>query len=88
MATPSIQSTFPPAKILIRQPELCRMLDLSRNGLDLLRKKDPAFPRPIKGGETRQAPAYYVMEEVQQWLKARIEARDANLHTHRQPAQA
>lgn len=80
MAKQIIQNTTPPpAKILIRQPELCRMLDLSRNGLELLRKKDPEFPKPIKGGATRQAPAYYVMEEVNRWLQSKIAKRDAQL---------
>ncbi|MNQ88090.1 hypothetical protein D3C85_1033410 [compost metagenome] len=66
-----------PAKVLIRQPALCRWLDLSRSGLDKLRKKDPTFPQPIKDGEARQAAAYYVVTEVEAWLQAKIAARDA-----------
>jgi prophage regulatory protein len=66
-----------PSKALIRQPALCTWLDLSRSGLDKLRKKDPAFPRPIKDGDSRQAAAYYVVAEVDAWLRAKIEARDA-----------
>lgn len=66
-----------PGKALIRQLTLCDWLDLSRAGLDKLRKKDPTFPKPIKGGNTRQAAAYYVVAEVEAWLKAKIEARDA-----------
>ena len=68
--------TIPP-KALIRQPALCQWLDLSRSGLDKLRKKDPTFPKPIKDGDTRQAAAYYVVAEVDVWLRAKIEARDA-----------
>lgn len=68
--------TIPP-KALIRQPALCQWLDLSRSGLDKLRKKDPTFPKPIKDGDTRQAAAYYVVAEVDAWLRAKIEARDA-----------
>ena len=68
--------TIPP-KALIRQPALCQWLDLSRSGLDKLRKKAPAFPKPIKDGDTRQAAAYYVVAEVDAWLRAKIEARDA-----------
>jgi prophage regulatory protein len=66
-----------PNKALIRQPALCGWLDLSRSGLDKLRKKDPTFPKPIKDGDTRQAAAYYVVAEVDAWLRAKIEARDA-----------
>lgn len=64
-------------KALIRQPALCSWLDLSRSGLDKLRKKDPTFPKPIKDGDSRQAAAYYVVAEVDAWLRAKIEARDA-----------
>jgi prophage regulatory protein len=64
-------------KALIRQPALCTWLDLSRSGLDKLRKKDATFPRPLKNGDTRQAAAFYVVEEIQSWLKAKIEERDA-----------
>lgn len=66
-----------PRKALIRQSALCDWLDLSRSGLDKLRKKDPAFPKPIKDGDTRQAAAFYVVAEVDAWLQAKIEARDA-----------
>lgn len=66
-----------PNKALIRQPKLCEWLDLTRSGLDKLRKKDPTFPKPIKDGESRQAAVYYVVAEVDAWLRARIKARDA-----------
>lgn len=64
-------------KALIRQLALCDWLDLSRSGLDKLRKKDPTFPKPIKDGNTRQSAAYYVVAEVEAWLRTKIEARDA-----------
>lgn len=64
-------------KALVRQTALLEWLDLSRSGLDKLRKKDPSFPKPIKDGDSRQAAAFYVVEEVEAWLKAKIEARDA-----------
>lgn len=66
-----------PSKALIRQPALCNWLDLSRSGLDKLKKKDPTFPRPIKDGDSRQAAAFYVVAEVEAWLQAKIAARDA-----------
>jgi prophage regulatory protein len=64
-------------KALIRQAALYNWLDLSRSGLDKLRKKDPTFPKPIKDGDTRQAAAFYVVSEIQSWLQSKIEARDA-----------
>lgn len=66
-----------PNKALIRQPALRAWLDLSRSGLDKLRKKDPSFPKPIKDGDSRQAAAFYVVAEVDSWLQSKIEARDA-----------
>ena len=66
-----------PSKALIRQPSLCDWIDVTRSGLDKLRKKDPTFPKPIKAGETRQAAAYYVVAEVEVWLQSKIKARDA-----------
>lgn len=64
-------------KALIRQPALCDWLDLSRSGLDKLRKKDPTFPKPLKDGESRQAAAFYVVTEVEAWIQSKIDARDA-----------
>jgi len=66
-----------PRKALIRQLALCDWLDLSRSGLDKLRKKDPSFPKPIKDGDTRQAAAFYVVAEVEAWIQSKIAARDA-----------
>lgn len=66
-----------PTKALIRQTALYNWLDLSRSGLDKLRKKDPTFPKPIKDGETRQAAAFYVVAEVEAWLRTKIAERDA-----------
>ena len=66
-----------PTKALIRQPALCTWLDVTRSGLAKLRAKDPTFPRPLKDGDSRQAAAYFVVAEVDAWLRAKIEARDA-----------
>lgn len=66
----------PQTKGLIRQPALCVWLDLTRSGLDKLRKKDATFPKPLKDGDTRQAAAYYVVAEVEAWLASKIAARD------------
>jgi prophage regulatory protein len=63
-------------KTLIRQSSLIERLDLSRSGLDKLRKKDPAFPKPLKDGAHRQATNYFVVAEVEAWIQAQIEKRD------------
>lgn len=61
---------------LITQTELCQMIGQSRSGLDKLKKKDLSFPKPIKFGTSRQANAYYVLTEVEQWLAQKILERD------------
>ncbi|EHY78303.1 transcriptional regulator [Pseudomonas aeruginosa] len=63
-------------KTLIRQSSLIEHLDLSRSGLDKLRKKDATFPKPIKDGAHRQATCYYIVAEIEAWLRAQIEKRD------------
>ncbi|MDD1146711.1 transcriptional regulator [Pseudomonas sp. TNT2022 ID357] len=69
-------NTTPPSKGLIRQPALCQWLDVTRSGLAKLRAKDPSFPKPIKDGDSRQAAAYYVVTEIDTWLRSKITARD------------
>lgn len=66
-----------PGQVLIRHSALCTWLGKTRSGLDKLRKTDPTFPRPIKDGNSRQAAAYYVVAEVEDWLAARIAERNA-----------
>lgn len=63
-------------KTLISQSSLIDSFDLSRSGLDKLRKKDPSFPRPIRDGHHRQAKSFYVVAEVEAWIRAQIEKRD------------
>ena len=67
------------SQYLIRQTSLCKRLDLSRSGLDKLRKKDKTFPHPIKDGISRQAATYYVVAEIEAWIANRIAQRDASI---------
>ncbi len=70
---------FTQNKGLIRQPALCVWLDLTRSGLDKLRKNDHTFPRPIKNSQTRQAAAYFVVAEINEWLASKIDARNESI---------
>lgn len=54
--------------MLIRTKEVCRIVGLSKNGLQNLIKNDPSFPAFLKVGETRQAPVYFRKEEIMMWL--------------------
>lgn len=44
-------------------------LDLSREGLRKLQKRDPTFPKPIKLGESRQAAVFFDAKELEAWLE-------------------
>lgn len=44
-------------------------LDMDRETLKRLIDKDPTFPRPIKMGDTRQAPVFFDAAEVQAWVE-------------------
>lgn len=61
---------------LIPQSEVCKAIGQTRSGLSKLRKKDPSFPKPIKFSPNRQAAAYYVVSELNEWLAAKVQARD------------
>ena len=54
-------------KIRINQQTACQLLDLSREGLRKLIKKDPTFPRPIKEGTHIQAPVYFDYQSLLNW---------------------
>lgn len=44
-------------------------LDMSREGLRKLMKRDTTFPQPIKFGETRQAAVFFDAKDIEQWLE-------------------
>lgn len=62
---------------LISQPDVCKKIGQSRSGLARLRQIDPSFPKPIKFSDSRQASSYYVVAEIDAWIAAKIQARDA-----------
>lgn len=63
-------------KFLIPQAKLCEMLGKSPSGIAKLLKNDPAFPKPLKFGASRQARCFFVAEEVTDWLKIKMSERD------------
>ena len=54
---------------LIRKHRLCKMLDMTREGLDKLIIRDESFPRPIKLGITRGSAVVFDLAEVNNWLE-------------------
>ena len=59
--------TPPPPPLRLSLPRVCEVLDLSREGLRKLQRRDPSFPRPIKQGTTRQAAVYFDYAELIAW---------------------
>ena len=63
-------------------PELWTMADVervmrrTRSGVDKLRARDPSFPKPLKDGDNRRSRIYFVRQEVEAYLSARLQARE------------
>lgn len=55
--------------MLKRFNEVCELLSLSRDGLRKVQLKDPSFPKPIKLGSSKQAPVFFDIKELEQWLE-------------------
>ena len=45
----------------------CQILDVSRESLRQIVRTDATFPRPIKTGDTKQAPVYFDYTELVEW---------------------
>lgn len=73
---PIRQPSTPIKPARIRKCDAAKLLGVSRNGLHLLQQRDPTFPKEIKDGSTKQAPAYFIMAEIDAWLAAQIAKRD------------
>ncbi|MFV3384646.1 helix-turn-helix transcriptional regulator [Pseudomonas sp. NY15364] len=65
--------------MLVRMPDLLAMTGLQRATVYKRIKDDPTFPRPVPLSDSaaRGAPVGFVLAEVQAWVRARIEAREA-----------
>lgn len=62
-----MQTLTNPPPLRLSLPRVCEVLDLSREGLRKLQRRDPSFPRPIKQGTTRQASVYFDYAELIAW---------------------
>lgn len=53
--------------IRIQFKTTCELLDISRESLRHIVRTDANFPRPIKTGNTKQAPVYFDYAELLEW---------------------
>ena len=56
--------------------EVCDLLSVTRDGLRKIMLKDKDFPKPIKLGDTKQAPVYFAIKEIEQWVEIKKAARN------------
>lgn len=65
--------------VIIRMPDLVRMLGIRRSTIYKRLATDPTFPRPVSLSDSnaRGAPIGFVLSEVQTWISKKIEHRDA-----------
>ncbi|WP_288079206.1 transcriptional regulator [Pseudomonas sp.] len=56
--------------------EVAKTMRRTRSGVDKLRARDPSFPKPLKDGDNRRSRIYFVRQEVEAYLSARLEARE------------
>ncbi|MGV8864757.1 MAG: helix-turn-helix transcriptional regulator [Pseudomonas sp.] len=60
---------------LMTMAELALHLRRTRSGVDKLRVRDSTFPKPFKDGDNRRARVYFVRDEVESWLRGKLDSR-------------
>lgn len=55
--------------------EVAHALHRTRSGVDKLRARDPNFPKPLKDGDDRRSRIFFVRQEVEDYLAARLQER-------------
>ena len=69
---------FDSGTTIIRMPDLAAITGLARPTIYKRLKDDPTFPRPVQlsDSKSRGAPVGFVLSEVQEWVRKRIEMRE------------
>ncbi len=64
-----LSQEIPPLQLSYNK--VCEMLDISRDTLRVLMRRDPCFPRPLKQGSSRQSPVFFSYSELIEWHEQR-----------------
>lgn len=56
----------------------CQILDISRESLRHIIRTDLTFPRPIKTGNTKQAPVFFDYLQLIEWHKNQMQSHQNN----------
>ena len=65
--------------IRIQLSTACQLLDVTRESLRHIIRKDPTFPRPMKMGTSKQSPVFFDYQELVDWHNSKKEAAAAQL---------
>ncbi len=60
---------------LLKIADVCELLKTTRTGIRNLELRDSSFPKKIKLYDSQQSPAYYDLDEINQWFEAKKAAR-------------
>lgn len=61
---------------LMTMAEVAARMRRTRSGVDKLRVRDPLFPKPLKEGEKRGSRIFFVRQEIEAYIAARLAARE------------
>lgn len=61
---------------LMTMAEVAARLRRTRSGVDKLRARDPQFPKALKEGEKRSCRIFFVRQEIEAYIAARLAARE------------
>lgn len=56
--------------------DVCEYFGVTRDGLRKIQLRNPDFPKPIKLGDTKQAPVYFDLKEIEQWVEIKKASRN------------
>ena len=65
--------------IRVQLSTACQLLDVTRESLRHIIRKDPTFPRPMKMGTSKQSPVFFDYQELVDWHNSKKEAAAAQL---------
>lgn len=76
---PLMQSPTFIKPLRLKYKQVCELLNIERNCLQVLMKTDENFPKPMKNGKSKQAAVYFDTEEIEIWYKNyRAQCRSEN----------
>lgn len=61
---------------LMTMAEVAARLRRTRSGVDKLRARDSHFPKPLKEGEKRGSRIFFVRQEIEAYIAARLAERE------------